>query len=559
MKPALAAGDSVSRAFVSRPVILRVAALLVFYQLLDGVLRSWSRLPEESYRRPLIVLELATRVIGAGWVGEMLESLGSIRGLVLVVCVGGLLAVASVRYPRFWRNYRALWHPWTALSDGGALRAVVGLIVFLATWLVATHDYNLFYDQGHALDRLILIALAALTYYRPVFVLPLVVMLLGVFHQFSYPLGNNPSWTELDLFLRALLLFVAVFTAYVVTGKRGAPTYFLLLCCLIASCYWGSGLGKLRLNWISHPHLDLLPLEAYANGWLAFLDPATIVSISQRVSVVTLPLMLFTLAVEWGAPLLLWRRSFTIAWLGGCIAFHLGIFAFTGMFFWKWMILEGALIGYFLRQRGARFTRTHFVLSLILICGSPFWFKPVNLSWYDTRLTYVYRFAGEGESGTLYRLGPHDFTPYRDLFTLRPFSFLSPYPQLTGLWGITDDRDLAEKLVSLSTAEEVFALERDVGESAYDPGRTQVFEQFIRRFVGAHNARRSKAFWLSGLKPPPHLWSHSEGDGFPVHESITKVVVDHQVTVLYSGRDLVDIRERRIREIEIPIPVAGGL
>ena len=126
-------------------------------------------------------------------------------------------------------------------------------MVFITTWLVATYDFNLFFNQAHHVDRIALLLLGSLILWRPVFVFPFLLTLLAIFSQFSYPFERNPAWTEFNLFARALTLFGSALILQAVTRREQAHNFVVIFCCLIASSYWGSGIGKFRLNWIAHP------------------------------------------------------------------------------------------------------------------------------------------------------------------------------------------------------------------------------------------------------------------------------------------------------------------
>ncbi len=144
-----------------------------------------------------------------------------------------------------------------------ALRWLIVVVVLLATWLGSTYDYNLFFNQAHYVDRFSLILLGILIVWRPVFVFPFLLLLLGILYQFSYPYEGNPSWPELNLLVRALTLFGSAFLIHVLTGRQETTDFVFVLCCLVASSYWGSGIGKFQLNWISHPYLHLLVFGAF--------------------------------------------------------------------------------------------------------------------------------------------------------------------------------------------------------------------------------------------------------------------------------------------------------
>ncbi|MCZ6672680.1 MAG: hypothetical protein O7C75_07050 [Verrucomicrobia bacterium] len=540
---------------------IRLGAILMLYMVLDGFLRRISHLPESSYRQPVIIFELVERLVDGSWLSYMATRLLQKGFITLFVGVFAItfFVVLGIRYRAYWQNFSNLMCQWSGLVDGIALRWLIVTITLLPTWLTSTYDFNLYFNQAHYADRFLLLLLGVLVAWRPIFVFPFILLLLAIFNQFSYPFEGNPSWTELNLLVRALTLFGSTFLIWALTKRANTKDFIFLLCCLVASCYWGSGIGKFQLNWISHPHLHLLFFGAFANGWLGFCEPSTIVTLSKFFSHFTIPFMLFTLVIEWGALLLLWKRWSFLGFLGGFILFHIGIFFITGMFFWKWMVLEGALITYFVWNNEQReipiFSWSHFTISVVIIGGSLLWFYPRNLSWYDTPVTYVHRIEGVGESGTRYHLTPQTFTPYSDLFTLGPFSFLSKYPQLTHIWGISGNIAIAEKLVNLTSPKLVFALEKEMGQISFDETAANNFEEFMAKFIGNLNERRSKRTVLSILQPPPHLWTFPKQDISKFQERLVKVSIT-EVTFLYDGDHFRSIRERHIRDIHIP--VVGG-
>ncbi|MCZ6705145.1 MAG: hypothetical protein O6942_04520 [Bacteroidetes bacterium] len=536
---------------------VRLGALLTIYMMLDLILQNVCHLSETSYRQPVILFELLGQWFGLNaWIthgSAIIRERGTILAVPMILVYGMALII---RYPSCWRNYRALWCRWSIFVDSAAVRPLILVIAFLATWLASTYDYNLYFNQAHYADRFLLILLVLLVSWRPVFVFPFLFLLLGIFHQFSYPYENNPSWPELNLLIRALALFGSTFLIHVLTGRRETVDFAFALCCLVASSYWGSGIGKFQLNWISHPYLHLLVFGAYANGWLGFWESSTITVLSKTLSYATIPLMVITLLLEWGSICFLWKRSWTLVFLAGFILFHAGIFFVTGMFFWKWILVELALIVYLTWSLGHRhvdiFSPSYFALSIIVIAGSPIWFQPTNLSWYDTRVTYLRSIEAIGESGSRYQLSPQTFTPYRDLFTLGPFSFLSKHPQLTGIWGITSNRAIARKLVSVSTPRQVFALEEEMGSVNFNEKASAKFDEFIVRFIGNLNERRSKRTALSMFQPPPHLWTCPKNNTFRSQERIRKVII-YEVTFFYDGTQFSSIRQRVIRVIDIPV------
>ena len=508
----------------------RLAVLLAAYVVVVRWLSHTGHLALHNYAQPALFVEVGRRVLSSPLL---------------------LLLTAALLLFRF----RSVGHPWHEYQFGRELRVFITLVALVCAWAFSTYDYNLYFDRAHTLDRLLLVALAVLIYWKPVFIFPFALLLYTIVWQFDYPLVGQYPWTEMNLPVRLLAMFAALFLLNLVTGRRKTEDYIFLLCCLIPAFYWGSGIGKFQLNWISHRQLHNLLFGAYSAGWLSFLEPSAIVSLVNGIARFTLPMMVFTLVVEWGALLFLSRRLVALALLIGFILFHLGVFAISGMFFWKWIFIEAALIALFIGRLKSLalpiFTPGHFLISLVLIGGGVIWFKPTNLSWYDTRLSYAYRFEGIGESGARYALPTPTFTPYSDMFTLGNFGYLNPGPQLTHIFGVTTDRWLARTLLSVSSLEQVEALEQSYADSRFDPESSAAFDEFIQRFIGHLNQRKSKRTLFSILQAPPHLWSFSRQPTFTGVEPLRKVIV-YQHTWLYDGGEFREIRSKPIRLIDIP-------
>ncbi len=527
--------DWLARARPALELIVSVGGLLGFYYILEAWMRESAHLPAAAYDQPVIAVGLLQR---------------------LVQDPAPLLVIAAISLI----GRRGLWRRWIDLEHGHILRGLMLIVAGVAAWTFATYDYNLYFDQAHYLDRLLLIALAALAAWRPVFVLPLTGQLFAVGWQFDYPLIGAYPWTEMSLLLRALSLFGAAFLIVALTGRQMSVSFVFVLVCLIAAQFWSSGLGKFELRWFLHPYLHLLILGAYANGWLNVIPPAGAVAFSELAANFNWPLIGFTLFVEWGAMFILVRRGLTRLLLASLIVFHAGIFLYTGMLFWKWMVLEAAMLALLTRRRWLAdlpiYTPAHAVLSLAVVGAGPALFHPANLSWYDTNASYIYEFRGVGQSGAVHSLPKSTFTPYSDTFTLNIFSYVSRTPQLTRLWDIALDRAMARRLLAVASPEELFALEAQSGYQDYDAVRAGQLDDFLVRFFGHLNRRGFKTTPFSYVQAPSHLWTLPRGAVFAGQEPIVRVQVV-QVTWLYANHETRPIRERVVHEVEIP-PAGGG-
>ena len=510
----------------------RVGFLMALYVALERVLRQAGHLPTVSYEQPIIALALLKHVFASP--------------LTAIGCAG-VAALLIVRY-------RHVLTRWSTFEQGDRVRAFVSFVALIGAWTFATYGFNLYFNQPHTLDRLLLVALALLIIWRPVFVIPFTLLLFAIVWQFDYPLVSQYPWTDMNMLVRVLTLWCAAYLIHLLTGKTRIGDFMFVLICLVVSFYFGSGIGKFELNWISFPHLNLLWAGAYANGWLSFLQPTTIASIVKATQPFALPLMVFTLFVEWAGLAILSHRRVTLVFLFGFMAFHTGIFVVTGMLFWKWIAIEAALVILFFARKSTTpqiYSLTHLLLSVVIIATGGYWFKPSNLSWLDTRLAYIYQLRGIGTSGKTYELPIASLTPYADMFTLGNFGYLSHDPQLTHIWGVTSDRTMADALLPTQTSQQIFALEAKQGHVLYDEAASQRFDEFVRRYFSNLNARGSKTTPFSLLQAPAHLWTIPRDPVFAGQESLTRVIVVQRTWLLGDDTTTV-IRERVVRSIDIP-------
>jgi hypothetical protein len=508
---------------------LRIGSLLVLYIVLEYVLMHASSLPSSRYEQPVIFLAFLQHVF-SGW-----------RFLALVLLLGVIVV---------FRN--RLWCTWSAFAYGDALRVLVTTAALLLTWSTVTYDYNLFYDQAHYVDRILLILCLVLMVQRPVFVCVFLPVLLPLIWQCAAPLQGF-SWAPSLLPIRILILFAASFILNILTRKHTAADVVFLVLCLFASHYWPSGWGKIQLDWLSEDHIYFLLSATYANGWLGSLSPEGMASFATILAPFNTPMKAVTLLLECGALVWLWHRSLARFFLAGWILLHLGIFTISGIFFWQWIVLDGVLVVLLMRRTALAsapvFTRKHFTLSVVLIGGSAYGFQPVNLAWSDSRVSYTHRFEAQGVDGRWYVLPPRFFAPYDYQFTLSRFSFLDHAPRLDIAWGATSP-ETARRLQATVTPEQVFALEAERGTDHYNEMLKTELDAFLQRFIQLWNTRRSKHTIFSWIQAPPLLWTFPKGTYITDQVSIKKIRVT-QVTSLFDGDRYLEIRT-------VPVYVLGG-
>lgn len=524
------------RAFGDRPalaLLLRIGVLVVLTVGLERWLLRLTHLPEQGYTGPVILFAFLRRLVS----GEPQAA--------ITVLAGFVAGAAAIRY-------RSFGPRWADFENGARLRLLVVVIAALLAWIFATYDYNFYYGRAHGADRLALLALAALVYWRPVMVLPFATVLFAVAWQFTYPI-EGWSWAAPILLVRALLLFAAFWLVRLLSGRARTADLLFVLFCLVAAHYWVSGVGKLRLGWVGRDTVAFLLPSTYANGWLGFLAPSTIASAARALIVVNVPIKLATMLVECGSPFALARPGVLRIFLVLAILFHAAIFLLSGIFFWSWILLEAVLLVLFLRRTSPPmpiFTRAHFLLSVVLIMGGGLWFRPVRLSWLDARATYTYRMIAEGESGRAYPLGPLFFAPYDFQFTLNAFRYLAPDPRLSVTWGASGDPATALALQRAVRPEEVLALEATLGQVRFDSARAAAFDRFIGRFVDNWNRRPRDWHWWTPWRAPPLLWTFPLRDPAAGDDRLVRVVV-HEVVSMFDGERYLEIRDLPVRSIDV--------
>lgn len=511
----------------------RVGGLLALFVLAEVGLMRLTRLPADSYEAPILSVELVRKLF----------SIEPVPILALVTLGLGIL---------FGIRNRSLGPRWQVFARGLQFRALVMILATVLSWTYSTYDYNYYVEQAHALDRALLVLLLPLLVWRPVFLAPYLLVLLTVVWQFNEPIGGF-SWSEPILLIRALILTGAAYVLRVLGIRLPSSDVLFVLCCLVASHYWVSGFGKLELGWIARDRVYHLLPATYANGWWGFVDPGTISAWTRGLAPMNGLMVAGTIILEGGALLSLWRPSVFRIFLVGWIGLHAGIFLMSGICFWKWIILDMALmLVFFSRGRSARlemFTRPYFLLSVLLVGGGALWFRPVKLAWLDVPVTYTYRLIAQSDSGASYRLPPHFFAPFDYQFTLGHFHYLVTEPRLDVVWGATRNVGLASALQQIDEAEEVWLLESEMGRFQYDPRRRAAFEKFLCGFVSS-KLRSGSTFWWHRIQPPSQLWTFPRHLSIPSSEQIKLAL--YQVTSFYDGSEYREVRQQLIGTCAVP-------
>lgn len=513
-------------------VALRSAVAIAGFALLDRAVSFLATLPASAYESPVVLLGLLTRVI-TSWPA--------------LAAVGVVTALAATLIARDRRIGRRAFGTWATLRVDRSTRVFVLLIAGVLAWSAVTLDHNAYFDRPYSVDRLVLLALYGLCIWRPAFLLPFVVVFIAFMRQLDHPFD---SWAVAipALLWRVLLLFVVVHAGHAWRGTRDAWVDFRFLAvCVVATSYWYPGARKLLMGWTTIGQIQWLLPSTHAAGWLAFVDPASIARATQIGAYANGAFKMLTLLLECGAVCVLAPRPFGRVMAIGWIGFHVAVFATSGILFWPWMIVDTALVILLLGDK-ALVARSRFIVSVVLIGGGMFWFRPIGLAWFETPATYAYRFTGVGQSGRTYELAAHFFAPYEYPFTLGGFHHFTTDKTLPITWGVTFDSAAATGLAEARSVEQILAFEQSHGSVPRRPERTELVSAFVRRFVDNKSKRERDPWWF--IAAPPPVVTFDGANPYERQEPLTTVRVQQDL-VWFDGTDIQTVRSRQVATIVV--------
>ncbi len=304
-------------------------------------------------------------------------------------------------------------------------------IVLFTSWFYGFSAYNYYFDRPYYFDRFLILLLGVLLF-RYTWLLPIFIGIIILWlSQFNFPIGHV-SLTDKKIIYEILILFLGFLTIKSFF-KIKVYVFWIVMFSLIAANYFIPGIGKIQIGptwyeWMLENELWVLLRSTFFNHWMSFLDEAQKAQIVGIVKYLNFPMLLFTMIIELFAIFILFRRKFTIALLLLFSVFHIGIFLSSGIFFWKWMIFNLALaiiLSLYKQFFVTLFTKQNFIISVILVCLSPWLFQPVKLAWWDTRFFEVMQYEVTDMDNNNYILSGNQMRPYEQ-FTYQRLDYLVP-------------------------------------------------------------------------------------------------------------------------------------
>lgn len=404
---------------------LQIATLLVAGVGIEHAVFAFERwIPRTIYFEPSFTLAL----------------LGSVQWLVLPVLL--------FTVPLFWRRSNRL--DWDVIDSIGGFRWVVFGIAVSLCWSYAGYPINHYFGQTHALDRWLLIG-TTIAILRSPALLPLFLFELAVCRaQLRHPVAAlTPIGDELPLRLigmitAAVVINLAVQSSAVTkvlsreqetAASRNpwvVPTPILVFAtlCLVGSYYGNAGIAKLTIgespiDWITGNHLENLFVGTYLKGWQWVGTMQSVVDWSSAVATIGPFVSAATVIIECGMIFILVHRVGTVGLLTCMLGMHLGIVALSGIFFWKWLVVEIAL-GLWLwwardnRSLDAIYSKSHAVISVVVIIAFMNTFKLNDFTWWNTNRYAVLEIEAQSTDGSTCSIDAEDFSPYMLVDYIRP-------------------------------------------------------------------------------------------------------------------------------------------
>lgn len=387
-------------------------------------------------------------------------------------------------------------------------RMLLVLCVFLLVWSYGLYSYNYYYDQWHFIDRVVLIGLGILTIFRPYFTIFFVAQVYLVANQMGAPEYFNFSFTDKDV-LFDILLVLWLFYIVKVFWQQFNWNYMLVFgLAIIGNWYINAGFAKLLMGWLMDSNLYNLGVAAFEAGWLSE-NRSFATKMYKLIDEYHLIFQGFAMLIELVVPLIiLMRRRLTLLALLLFVLFHVGVFLSTGIFFWKWILLELLIVIIIFKKINSTsfYTLKNQIVyfMLLLLCGN--FFSKVDLAWLDSGFLTTYTFYLETDNDEKYKLDSSYFAPYDLNFAQGRFSFLNKRKQLpSSTYGSTINKKFNEIMKSENLEEkDITRLRLAYGVDKYDPTKEKKFILFLKRFI--KNKSQNQTDIPHWIRPPLHMY-----------------------------------------------------
>lgn len=499
----------------------------------------------------------------------------------LILPTGLLLALASLaKKPAF---------DWSHTDSIGGLRWVAFSAVAALCWSHAAYPFNYYYDQAHALDRFLLVLLMLATLRSPL-VIPLFVFEMIISRgQLRHGISSlTPIGDELPIRLLGIIAAAALWNAAIASPRLATlwkhtrfsrdrlprlrattPAIVFAILCLVGSYYGFAGVAKLRigdgmLDWVRDSHMENLLIGAYLNGWQWIGNVASALAHADTLRGLS-PLLAFTtVAVECGMILLLVHRLGTIFLVISVLFMHLGIVAVSGIFFWKWLLIDVVLAVWLFAIRddesiATLYSPTKALGSVLIIVATMLAFGTNEFTWWNTRWYSMLEVQAIDADGRHTRVAADDFAPYMLIDYMHPPGSKAD----TFGFGSTRNQEFAQRIEATDpqTLHSFLQQRRAENRTSENEQVPRYVDDFMLRYFQNRNRRLADAQAGDTFKhqqlpfivsaPLLHLRAPHGIEHYDDSSPVVEVNIYHR-EMFYTGSNLVQLDEILLHTVKIP-------
>ncbi|MCA9288910.1 MAG: hypothetical protein KDA05_10025, partial [Phycisphaerales bacterium] len=281
------------------------------------------------------------------------------------------------------------------------------------------------------------------------------------------------------------------------------------------------------------------------------------------------PLQIATLLLELGAIALLVDPDAGLLVLAGLVAMHTGIFAASGVAFWKWVILDAALIAtlwFAPREALAPAYGLPVIAAGLAGVALARWCGTVlPLGWIDGPLVGTFVLEATTRTGERRIAAPLTMRPYDLAFGQARFHCLIDEPQIAGAYGILCaplDAPRMDRLLRQTgpDADAIARLAREHGTVRRDDRTAEALRRGIAQYFRNRSLlirRGGVLAWLSGVPlTPPHLWMGARGRWLRTGDEVASITIRWNEIWHADGR-VQTIADREAGRLDVEPPSAS--
>lgn len=438
----------------------------------------------------------------------------------------------------------------TYTTFGVVGRSLLWVALLVQMYSVGLMDYNHYFDHWYLLERILLIGLGILCFFRPAYLPVFIVQLVLLTGQLKYP--NIIGYDHVHKFIAVPIL--TIFWVYSVLSAFARPKHgWVLVVILVMSIpslwYINAGLGKLQIDWEDQNSLYFLFAAATDAGWLSGWSFETKRWMGDLLIEWQGPLLWSTIAVEIILPLLLFYNRTTAAIASVSLAiFHLMVYLFSGILFWQWTLLELVFLYWVVfrpKQAAPMFSWRNRIVYIVALITVPLIVHIGKLAWYDCGFINLYHFYLVEEDGSRHELDATYFSPYDTGFAKNRFYYTTRFKTLAFTYGQCDAPDLLQTVYAYGRQRDTTdlslfeQLRTEKGMDRFDEEKNTRFRKFLYDFIESKNSYDPQ--FISKFASPPHMQQGPDQRNFQV-ENLDRLEVVLQEKAVLPGLRYVPVR-----------------